>query len=297
MTIETYYNFIKIIECGNILSASSELMIAQPALSTQLKNLEKSLGVQLVERGPKRISLTSAGEIFYKKALAICALDTSLHEELGNYLRGITGTLKISMTPSNPESFLHMLFDDFVLNHPHVAFQFHEALTPQIAENVKNGICEIGITRSAIRNAEDFHMFPLQDEEIKAIVSADSALAKYDSLTLDQLRDQQISTTDVIAPRVRQAFQSIGCEPNFYLTSASKRTSLFWISTYKNCVSMLPCTEDEITNQGFRCKILRITDYDFNVKRNIIIMKNRKLSPIAREFLKSIHMDVNFEDV
>lgn len=37
MTIETYYNFVKIIECGNILAASQELMIAQPALSTQLK--------------------------------------------------------------------------------------------------------------------------------------------------------------------------------------------------------------------------------------------------------------------
>ena len=32
MTIETYYNFVKIIECGNILAASQELMIAQPAL-------------------------------------------------------------------------------------------------------------------------------------------------------------------------------------------------------------------------------------------------------------------------
>ena len=32
MTIETYYNFVKIIECGNILAAAQELMIAQPAL-------------------------------------------------------------------------------------------------------------------------------------------------------------------------------------------------------------------------------------------------------------------------
>ena len=53
MTIETYYNFVKIIECGNILAASQELMIAQPALSTQLKNLENNLGVRLVERGAK----------------------------------------------------------------------------------------------------------------------------------------------------------------------------------------------------------------------------------------------------
>lgn len=114
MTIETYYNFVKIIECGNILAASQELMIAQPALSTQLKNLENNLGVRLVERGAKKISLTPAGEIFYKKAQAICALDTSMHEELQNYMHGIEGTLKLSMTPSNPPSLLHFLFDSFV---------------------------------------------------------------------------------------------------------------------------------------------------------------------------------------
>lgn len=297
MTIETYYNFVKIIECGNILSASQELMIAQPALSTQLKNLEKSLGVQLVERGAKKITLTSAGEIFYKKALAICSLDTSMHEELQNYIHGVTGTLKISMTPSNPPSFLHFLFDDFVAKHPHVNFQFNEALSPQIAEHVKNGISEIGITRSALRNADDFHTIPFQNDEIKVIVSAEHPLAKYDSLTLEQIKDQPIATTDVIAPRIARVFETIGCEPDFYLITAFKRTALFWISAYKNCITVLPCTEDELTMEQFNCKILRITDYDFSVKRSIIIMKNRRLSPIAREFLEGIHIPVDYPDV
>ena len=74
MTIETYYNFVKIIECGNILAASQELMIAQPALSTQLKNLENNLGVRLVERGAKKISPAGGRDIFYKKAPNACAL-------------------------------------------------------------------------------------------------------------------------------------------------------------------------------------------------------------------------------
>ena len=39
MTTDTYRNFIVIVECGNILAASQKLMVAQPALSNQLKNL------------------------------------------------------------------------------------------------------------------------------------------------------------------------------------------------------------------------------------------------------------------
>ena len=297
MTIETYYNFVKIIECGNNLAASQELMIAQPALSTQLKNLETNLGVKLVDRGAKKISLTPAGEIFYKKAQAICALDTSMHEELQNYMHGIAGTLKISMTPSNPPSLLHFMFDSFVEAHPNVNFQFHEALSPQIAENVRTGISEIGITRSPMRNVDDLHLIPFRTEEIKVIVSTSHPLAQYDSVTLEQIKNEPIATTDVIAPRITQAFQNINCEPNFYLRTAFKRTALFWISTYKNCVTLLPCTEDELALEPPECKILPITDYDFSVKRSIIIMKNRKLSPIAREFLQGIDIPCDFPDI
>ena len=51
MTTDTYRNFIAIVECGNILAASQKLMVAQPALSNQLKNLEKNMGTRLLNRG------------------------------------------------------------------------------------------------------------------------------------------------------------------------------------------------------------------------------------------------------
>jgi len=66
------------VECGSILAASQELMIAQPALSTQLKKLEEHLGVKLIDRGAKKLSLTGAGEIFYQKAQIICSMNQML---------------------------------------------------------------------------------------------------------------------------------------------------------------------------------------------------------------------------
>lgn len=111
-----------------------------------------------------------------------------MHEELQNYMHGIEGTLKLSMTPSNPPSLLHFLFDSFVEAHPNVNFEFHEALSPQIADYVRTGISEIGITRSVIKNADDFHSIPFRTEEIKVIVSENHPLAKYDSLTLEQIK-------------------------------------------------------------------------------------------------------------
>ena len=56
MTTDTYRNFIAIVECGNILAASQKLMVAQPALSNQLKNLEKNMGTRLLNRGSRAVT-------------------------------------------------------------------------------------------------------------------------------------------------------------------------------------------------------------------------------------------------
>ena len=77
MTTDTYRNFIAIVECGNILAASQKLMVAQPALSNQLKNLEKNMGTRLLNRGSRAVTLTAAGEIFYQKAKIIVSMEDS----------------------------------------------------------------------------------------------------------------------------------------------------------------------------------------------------------------------------
>lgn len=294
MTIDTYYNFIKIIECGSILAASQELLIAQPALSTQLKKLESTLGVTLVRRSSKKITLTPAGEIFYKKAQIICSVDASIYTELKDYINGISGTLKISMTPSISTPLLHFLFDKFVHAHPNVSFQFNEVLSNQVAENVRMGISEIGIIRSPITSIDDFYLLPFRSEELMVILSNEHPLAKYDSLTLEQIKNEPIVTTDVLAPIISYAFQTINTEPIFYLKTAVRRTAIFWVTNYKNCITFLPCSTEELESVHSDCKILKVKDYDFSVSRSFIIAKNRPLSPIACDFFTSINLPCNF---
>lgn len=297
MTIETYYNFIKIIEHGNISSAAQELMIAQPSLSLQLKNLEKALGVTLVERNAKKITLTPAGELFYKSAQTICSINESMHTELSDYSEGKTGTLKLSMTPTNPAPILHDLFDNFITNYPGVKLQFRESLSNQIAEDVHNGISEIGIIRTKIKNPEDFHIMPHSKEELVVIVPKTHPLAAYDEVSLKQIVDEPIATTSMIAPTIIKAFQSIGSEPTFYLKTSQRRTAIFWLSQYKNCIGILYTSPEELADEAPDCKLLTVSDYDLTSYRSIIISRNHKLSPVARAYLESINMKADFPDV
>ena len=102
MDISQYHNFIAVVECGTITAAAAQLNIAQPALSNQLKNLENEFGTELLQksRGMREVRLTGAGQLFYRQAKTICRLHENLHREIEDYENGISGTLKISLSPS-----------------------------------------------------------------------------------------------------------------------------------------------------------------------------------------------------
>src|ERR1700694_2053288 len=66
--------FVGVAEEGQITRAARNLHIAQPALSQAITHLETQLGVELLERPPRGVSLTDAGERFFTKArLALAA--------------------------------------------------------------------------------------------------------------------------------------------------------------------------------------------------------------------------------
>ena len=64
MDFAFYRNFITVVETGSISTAAQKLDIVQPALSAQIKTLEKAYGMQLLKmhRGKRHIELTEAGQ-------------------------------------------------------------------------------------------------------------------------------------------------------------------------------------------------------------------------------------------
>ena len=83
MDMEYHRNFIAIVEAGSLSAASKRVHVAQPALSNQLKLLQKKFGTQLVNirRGVHNIELTNAGCILYNKAKYLCSLEDDTQRE------------------------------------------------------------------------------------------------------------------------------------------------------------------------------------------------------------------------
>src|SRR3954454_8501092 len=73
-------SFVTVVEEGQITRAASRLHIAQPALSHAIAQLESELGVPLLDRHARGVTLTLAGERFYGKARLAVEADTDAHQ-------------------------------------------------------------------------------------------------------------------------------------------------------------------------------------------------------------------------
>src|SRR5512146_2477897 len=95
-------SFAAVAEAGHLTRAADKLHVSQPALSAQIKALEDELGVELFERVPSGMTLTSAGKRLLPVARSVLAAAQALHTE-ARVLRGeVAGHVRLG-TVSDPD--------------------------------------------------------------------------------------------------------------------------------------------------------------------------------------------------
>ena len=100
MDFEFYRNFITVAETGNLTAAANKLALAQPALTNQIKTLEKHYGIKLIEtsRGKRNITLTEAGSDFLEKARQMCEHKENITIDMQNYKQDTDGKLRFAVS-------------------------------------------------------------------------------------------------------------------------------------------------------------------------------------------------------
>jgi DNA-binding transcriptional LysR family regulator len=102
--------FVTVAEEGQITRAAAKLQIAQPALSHAIAQLESELGVELLERHPRGVTLTAAGEVFVAKAREVLAKEQDAALMAQSLARAANGVVEVGFvgappTLTNPELF------------------------------------------------------------------------------------------------------------------------------------------------------------------------------------------------
>ena len=127
---------------GRAAEASS---ISQPALSVQIKELEQTLGTQLVERSARQVHLTAFGEAFLERVAAILRSV----DELDDFARAaqgqLTGRFRLGVIPTIAPYLLPKLIGNLARSHPSLDLHVRETLTPRLVREVLQGQLDTAI--------------------------------------------------------------------------------------------------------------------------------------------------------
>ena len=102
--------FVAVAQKRNFTRAAEQNFVTQPAISRQIAELEQKAGTALIDRSGRQISLTLAGEEFYRYAQQTLDLVHSMKTRLANITEGRTGLLRISAVPSSIPELTSCLF-------------------------------------------------------------------------------------------------------------------------------------------------------------------------------------------
>lgn len=122
--------FVKVADTGQITRAARLLHVAQPALSQAINQLESQLGVKLLERHPRGVSLTPAGAVFLEKARIALDAQADAAATAASLARDLRGALQIGFLSVPPMLMAPNVFEAFGRSNPQIEVSSRELRFP-----------------------------------------------------------------------------------------------------------------------------------------------------------------------
>jgi Transcriptional regulator len=198
MDIRGIATFQTIVRTGSFQNAAKELQYAQSTVTTQIQNLEDSLGVKLLERG-KKLRLTQAGEVFLEKADKLIRDFQDLQQTMTDLTDGEKGTVNIGIMEPTASYRIPALLKNFTSLYPNVEIHLKIHNSHMFNQMVSDGTVDFAICatpESGLGTTFD----PLFVEEIVLLLPHDHPLAKKKRVYLNDLRNEQILLTNATCP-------------------------------------------------------------------------------------------------
>ena len=127
--------------------AAMHLHISQSAISEQMANLEDEVGVRLLERGPKRTTLTEPGKVFLQHARRVLEASNTAIQEAQRAERGHVGTLRIGFFAGGVGDGFPALIRSFRETHPGVELTLSEMHVAEQWKALQEGRIDLAFTR------------------------------------------------------------------------------------------------------------------------------------------------------
>jgi DNA-binding transcriptional LysR family regulator len=289
--------FTVVAEHGSLSRAAQAMHISQPAVTKGVQELEKQVGVPLLERGARGVRLTEAGAGLQEHARAIFAAEGAAEDEL-RANRGLSGgTLRIGASLTIANYFLPPLLAAFHAQYPKLGLELSSHNTESIAALLLDYKLDIALVEGPVSH-ERILKRKWRDDELVVVAAANHPLASRKRLKAADLndavwvvREPGSGTREVIEAALEERNLHWKHTLEINSTAAIKQTVASGLGL---AMVSVVAAADQI--QIGKLRVLPVTDLRVTRPLNLLTLKNRPLGVAARTFEQFIFSKASVAD-
>ncbi|TBU92559.1 LysR family transcriptional regulator [Phytopseudomonas dryadis] len=223
-TLRQIRYFVTTVECGSVAEASRKLYIAQPSISTAIKGLEESFGVQLfIRHHAQGVSLTPAGGRFYRKAQELLRM---AHEFEQNALADndvVAGQIDIGCFETVAPLILPCLIAGFGQRYPGVEIRLRDGEQHELVQGLTAGSFDLALLYQHDLDATIETEALMAPQRPYVLLPFEHRFARQQSVSLHDLALEPMILLDVLPSRnyFVSIFHELGLNPRIVFSSPS----------------------------------------------------------------------------
>jgi len=289
--------FIKVAKYKSFSKAANISSLSQPAISSHIAKLEKDLGLQLLDRTSKEVTITPAGESFLKYAIDIISTKERALRNISSFNDKVEGKLYIAATTTPCNTLVPQLLRDFHFVYPGVNFNVAELDSGEIIENVIKFDAEIGIV-SEIVNDEKIDCYKLVEDEL--VVISPTSFNFPEEVSLKNLMKNDFIMRERNSA-TRKTFEDILHSKNIELSKLNISCEVNSLDTIIQFVKSgigVSVISSQVCDDYVSCGIIRKSNIiNTPILRNmyLIVSSRRTLTSTARAFFNLCRDKYKFE--
>jgi DNA-binding transcriptional LysR family regulator len=277
--------FVAVAEHCSFTRSAAQLNLSQPALTVQIRTLERVLGLRLFDRNTRSVALTRSGhELLPVLTRILRDIDTVLSDarQLSTLRRGI---VRLAVLPSFASGVLPEIIADFRKAHPGIGFVIRDVIASGVAALTLAEEVDLGITGGAVSHP-DVEALLYTHDHMHVVFPDGHALGERDTILLDDIARYPLILMDA-ATSVRQivdaAFAASGLHPDISAEATYMSTAVGMVRAGLG-VAILPGSAMEVgAVPSLRSRPIAAA----GLTRQIAVIKrrNRTLPPAGELFL------------
>ena len=233
--------FCAVAEEMHVTRAAKRLRVAQPALTQQIRLLEKALGFRLLQRTGRGVVLTEAGAFFHKEVAAVLDQLHNASLKAQEIARGEAGHVHVGTTEGAAFSpTLAAVFNQFRARWPAVSLTFSQKQTMELVRDLRGGLIDAAVI-CPIAPIEDLSVIELYRDRMLLAVPPGHRYAGNTSVPLQALKGEPMvlvshgQTIDSLESTLTEACKKLRFSPRISQTTSDFMLALNLVASGAGC--------------------------------------------------------------